>query len=199
MLARLSRGVAARALRSPRLLGSALPVLGVSRAREQHSLLHLAGAGALLSALLASDEAECMGKRGPQAKAKAPPPPPKAKGKGPIKRTPTSAFDPAAKDDDVYQCEKIVGRVVPVAIRAESKKSPFQGLLAAEDRRGQRRGPWMPGLVCVALWARCAVGRTRDAVLPSLLCSASPPRGGPAARWLTAGRWALGFQRDRGY
>ena len=119
MLARLSRGVAARALRSPRLLGSALPVLGVSRAREQHSLLHLAGAGALLSALLASDEAECMGKRGPQAKAKAPPPPPKAKGKGPIKRTPTSAFDPAAKDDDVYQCEKIVGRVVQVAIRAE--------------------------------------------------------------------------------
>ena len=53
-----------------------------------------------------------MGKRGPQPKAKAvaPPAPLKAKGKGQQKRTPTSAFDPAAKDDDVYQCERIVGK-----------------------------------------------------------------------------------------
>ena len=49
-----------------------------------------------------------MGKRGPKPKPKvaaAAPPPPPAKGKGPMKRTPTSAFDPAAKDDDVYQCK----------------------------------------------------------------------------------------------
>ena len=38
------------------------------------------------------------------------PPPPRPKGKGPIKRTPTGAFDPAAKDDDIYQCEKIVAQ-----------------------------------------------------------------------------------------
>ena len=44
-----------------------------------------------------------MGKRGPKPTNKAAaPPPPKPKGKGPIKRTPTSAFDVA--------CEKIVGQ-----------------------------------------------------------------------------------------
>ena len=109
MLARLSRGVT---LRSPRLLGSALPALSVSRVREQPNLLRLAGAGVLFGALLSSDEppSQCMGKRGPQPKSKAPPPAQKAKGKGPIKRTPTSAFDPAANDDDIYQCEKIVGQ-----------------------------------------------------------------------------------------
>ena len=53
-----------------------------------------------------------MGKRGPKPAnaAQTPPAPPKPKGKGPIKRTPTSAFDPAAKDDDVYQCERIVAQ-----------------------------------------------------------------------------------------
>ena len=51
-----------------------------------------------------------MGKRGPQPKKPPPPAPLKAKGKGPQKRTPTSAFDAAAKDDDVYQCERIVGK-----------------------------------------------------------------------------------------
>ena len=51
-----------------------------------------------------------MGKRGPQPKKPPPPAPLKAKGKGPQKRTPTSSFDPAAKDDDVYQCERIVGK-----------------------------------------------------------------------------------------
>ena len=81
----------------------------VLRAREQSNLLKLAGAGVLLSAALSDEPAEC-GKRGPQKAAKnAPAPPaPKPKGKGPIKRTPTSAFDPAAKDDDIHQCEKTV-------------------------------------------------------------------------------------------
>ena len=50
-----------------------------------------------------------MGKRGPKPKPVAAPPL-KAKGKGPVKRTPTSAFDAAANDDNVYQCEKIVGQ-----------------------------------------------------------------------------------------
>ena len=44
-----------------------------------------------------------MGKKKPQP----PPPPPKAQGKD-KKRTPTSAFDPAA-GSDVYEPEKIVG------------------------------------------------------------------------------------------
>ena len=50
-----------------------------------------------------------MGKRGPKPKPVAAPPL-KAKGKGPVKRTPTSAFDAAANDDNVHQCEKIVGQ-----------------------------------------------------------------------------------------
>jgi hypothetical protein len=52
-----------------------------------------------------------MGKRGPQPqKAKAPPPPPpKAQGKGGVKRTPTSAFDPAA-GKDIYEPEKVVAK-----------------------------------------------------------------------------------------
>ena len=109
MLARLSRGVA---LRSPRLLGSALPALSVSRVRDQPNLLRLAGAGVLFGALLSSDEpSQCMGKRGPQPKASKAPAAQKPKGKGPVKRTPTSAFDPAAKDDNVYQCEKIAGKM----------------------------------------------------------------------------------------
>ena len=52
-----------------------------------------------------------MGKRGPAPKPKAPPPPPRAQGTGANKRTPTSAFDPAAgKEKDVYEPEKIVGQ-----------------------------------------------------------------------------------------
>lgn len=49
-----------------------------------------------------------MGKRGPQSKKVAPPPPPKPEGAG-KKRTPTSAFDPAA-GKDVYEPEKIIGQ-----------------------------------------------------------------------------------------
>ena len=111
----LARVFGRAALRSPRIV-SALPVIGVSRTREQSNLLQLAGGAALLSVALSSDEpASSMGQRGPKPGAKAKnataqaAQPTVAKGKGPIKRTPTSAFDPAAKDDDVYQCEKIVG------------------------------------------------------------------------------------------
>ena len=48
-------------------------------------------------------------KRGPAAKKAAPPPPPKPQGTGGKKRTPTSAFDPAA-GKDVYEPDKIVGQ-----------------------------------------------------------------------------------------
>ena len=48
-----------------------------------------------------------MGRRGPKPKSAPPPAPLKPKGKGPIKRTSTSTFDAAAKDDDVYQCEAV--------------------------------------------------------------------------------------------
>ena len=110
MLARL---VGRAALRSSRI-GSALPAIGIARTREQpNNLLQLAGGAALLSVVLSSDKPASCGKRGPTPAAKkaaAQPAAPKAKGKGPIKRTPTSAFDPAAKDDDIYQCEKIVGQ-----------------------------------------------------------------------------------------
>lgn len=49
-----------------------------------------------------------MGKRGPPSKKGAPPPPPRPEGAG-KKRTPTSAFDPAA-GKDVYEPEKIIGQ-----------------------------------------------------------------------------------------
>ena len=49
-----------------------------------------------------------MGKRGPTSKKGAPPPPPQPEGTG-KKRTPTSAFDPAASKD-VYEPEKIIGQ-----------------------------------------------------------------------------------------
>jgi hypothetical protein len=111
MLARLAGRAA---FRSPRFLGAAAPVISVSRAHEQsNNLLRLAGSAALLSVLMSSNEPASCGKRGPQPAAKqkaAAPAPPKPKGKGPVKRTPTSAFDPAAKDDDIYQCERIVAQ-----------------------------------------------------------------------------------------
>ena len=49
-----------------------------------------------------------MGERGPPSKKGAPPPPPQPEGTG-KKRTPTSAFDPAA-GKDVYEPEKINGQ-----------------------------------------------------------------------------------------
>jgi hypothetical protein len=54
---------------------------------------------------------EIMGNRGPKPKKKAAaaPPPPKPQGTGGKKRTPTSAFDPAA-GNDVYEPETIVGQ-----------------------------------------------------------------------------------------
>jgi len=67
MLARLA---ARTAFRSPRFLGAAAPVISVSRAREQPSLLKLAGAAALLSAVLSTDEPSSCGQRGPQPAAK---------------------------------------------------------------------------------------------------------------------------------
>ena len=87
-------------------------MIGIHPFREQpNKLLQLAGGAAFLSAMLCSDEPSDCGKRGPKPKATtaAPPAPPKPKGKGPIKRTPTSAFDPAAKDEDVYQIERACG------------------------------------------------------------------------------------------
>ena len=103
------------ALRSPRLispLGAAVPAISVSRAREQSDLLKLASAGVLLGTILASEEPASCSRRGPQpeSKKKVQPAPQAPKGKGPVKRTPTSAFDPAAKDDNIYQCEKIVAQ-----------------------------------------------------------------------------------------
>ena len=49
-----------------------------------------------------------MGKRGPQPKSAAPPPPPKAQGDK-TKRTPTSAFDPAA-GANIYEPEKAIAQ-----------------------------------------------------------------------------------------
>ena len=49
-----------------------------------------------------------MGKRGPQPKSAAPPPPPKAQGDK-TKRTPTSAFDPAA-GANIYEPEKVIAQ-----------------------------------------------------------------------------------------
>ena len=53
-----------------------------------------------------------MGRRGPPKKAETAGPltkPLPAQGKGPNKRTPSSAFDPAAGEDNIYEPEKIVG------------------------------------------------------------------------------------------
>ena len=113
MIALFSRGAA---LRSLRIVGGAAPALAFTRINhEQSRWLPAVAAGAALSSVLTafdqSSEPSSCGKRGPQPAAKkaaAVPPPPRPKGKGPIKRTPTGAFDPAAKDDDIYQCEKIV-------------------------------------------------------------------------------------------
>ena len=55
-----------------------------------------------------SQFAHKLGKRGPPNKKGAPPPPPQPEGTG-KKRTPTSAFDPAASKD-VYEPEKIIGQ-----------------------------------------------------------------------------------------
>ena len=55
-----------------------------------------------------------MGRRGPPKKAVTAGPltkPLPAQGKGPNKRTPSSAFDPAAGEDNIYEPEKICRRV----------------------------------------------------------------------------------------